>query len=218
MIISNEKKFIYLRVPKTGSTSISVYFYENLPLESSILRTVDRSDYLDISNYPIKDGYFNVEHRITLKHNTHSTLQCAIDAGLLEHDVSEYSVYGVLRNPVDRFKSYWSMTKVIEGNDMVQNFNVFKTYMNLFGARPQTTWLKHSGSLINRLFLYEDVPALVEEIALKYDVTNTDNFTNYNFRSYQKQNEIPDRVLNYLESYWEEDFELYANLKKSNAS
>lgn len=218
MIISNEKKFIYLRVPKTGSTSISVYFYENLPLEPSILRTVDRADYLDVKNYSIKDGYFDVKHKLTLKHNTHSTLECAVNAGLLEHDVSEYSIYGVLRNPIDRFKSFWGMTKVIEGNDMVQNFDVFKTYMKLFGSRPQTTWLKYRGSYINRLFLYENVPALVKEIALKYGVTNTDNFTNYNFRSYEKQHEIPAKVLSYLEFYWEEDFELYANLKKSAAT
>lgn len=218
MIISNEKKFIYLRVPKTGSTSISVYFYENLPLESSILRTIDRSNYLDVKNYSIKNGYFEVERRLELKHNTHSTVQCAVDAGLLMHDISEYSVYGVLRNPIDRFKSFWSMTKVIEGNDIVENFDVFKAYMRMFVSKPQVTWLKHNGELINKLFLYENVPALVSEIALKYGVTDTDNFNNYNFRSYEKQHEIPAKVLSYLEFYWEEDFELYANLKKSAAT
>ncbi len=216
MIISNEKKFIYLRVPKTGSTSVSVYLYENLPLEDSIFRTADRATYLDTDNYTIKPGYFDVTRPPKLPHYTHSTLQCAISAGLLKHDISEYDVYGVLRNPIERFISFWSMTRVIEGNDVATNFDVFKAYMRLFVNRSQTTWLKHNGTIINKLFLYEDVGDLVRDISAKYGIYNVDSFNQYRFRSYEKQDTVPKKVMDYIQFVWEEDFELYANLKNSN--
>lgn len=217
MIISNEKKFIYLRIPKTGSTSISIYFYENLPLESSILRTADNATYLSTNERYIKDGYFDDQKTLQIKYNTHATLQCAIDAGILEYDVSEYSVYGVFRNPLDRFRSFLSMYKAVDGVDISKNFNVLKAHMNEFVFKPQTTWLKHNGELINRLFLYEDVPALVQEIALKYNVSNIDSFAKYNFRNYEKQ-DLSDRVIDYLKYCWQEDFEICDNLKKYSPS
>ncbi len=217
MIISNEKKFIYLRVPKTGSTSVSVYMYENLPLEDSIFRTADKSTYLDTNNYTIKPGYFDVQ-KAKLPHNTHSTLECAVKAGLLKHDITEYDVYGVLRNPVDRFISFWSMTHVIEGNDIATNFDVFKEYMRMFVNRSQTTWLKHNGTIINKLFLYENITDLVRDISAKYGVHDTSNFNQYRFRSYNKQDAVPKKVMDYIQFYWEEDFELYANLKNSSTA
>ncbi len=214
MIISNEKKFIYLRVPKTGSTSVAVYMYENLPLERSILRTADRLEYLDVSNYNIRPGYFDVQS-LQLPQNTHSTIQHAITAGLLKYDISEYDVYGVLRNPVDRFISFWSMTKAIEGFDIVSSYDVFKEFMKGFANKSQLNWLKYNGKLINKLFLYEDIGNLITDISAKYNVTDTEAFNKYKFRSYEKQTHIPERVLNYIKFVWEEDFELYANLKNS---
>jgi hypothetical protein len=216
MLVSNEKKFIYLRVPKTGSTSVSVYFYENLPLEENIIRLVDNSDVLrkDESS-KIKDGYFN-ESAITTTNGIHATLDEIVKLNLLTYPLTEYDIYAVCRNPLDRFLSFQSMLKKVENVNILENFSTFKCYMNMFQASPQSTWLNYNNRLVNRVFLYENIDLMVSEIAEKYGITNTSNFSNYSFRQYKKYTSIVDpRALDYINTYWQDDFKIYDLLKSA---
>ena len=214
MIISNEKKFIYLRVPKTGSTSVSVFLYENVPLEKDIIRISDTGEILkQEESCNIKNGYFDDTY--TLPGGVHATLDQIVTAGFLKYPLNEYKIYAVCRNPIDRFLSFYNMMQKVDGVDMLKSYSIFKEYMSMFEASPQSTWLMHEKTLINNIFLYEDVHKLVSEIAKKYNILDTSVFYNYRFREYKKQTtSINPKALEYIKIYWQEDFKIY-NLLRS---
>lgn len=125
MIISNEKKFIYLRVPKTGSTSVSVFLYENLPLEKNIIRPADNKKYLlDVDINKIREDYFS-KSATNNTEGVHTTLDQIVKLNLLTHPLTEYDIYAVCRNPLDRFLSFQNMMKNIENVNIVENFSIF---------------------------------------------------------------------------------------------
>lgn len=216
MIISNEKKFIYLRVPKTGSTSVSVFLYENLPLEKNIIRPADNKKYLlDVDINKIREDYFS-KSATNNTEGVHTTLDQIVKLNLLTHPLTEYDIYAVCRNPLDRFLSFQNMMKNIENVNVVENFSIFKSYMNMFEASPQSTWLIYNNKLVNRVFLYENINLMISEIAQKYGITDTSNFSNYSLRQYEKYtNTISPRVLEYLKIYWQDDFKIYDMLKST---
>lgn len=215
MIISNEKKFIYLRVPKTGSTSVSVFLYENLPLESSIIRSSDTGRiFTTEESCKIANGYF-VDNSLTI----HSTLDDIVKSGLLIHPVHEYSVYAVCRNPIDRFLSFQNMMIHTDGVNFLDNYSIFKEYMAIFEAKPQTTWLRYNGKLLDNIFLYDDLPRLVSSIAARYNIIDISNFYNYDFRNYRKTvKTVDDKALEYIQSYWQDDFKIYNTLRSKKAN
>lgn len=216
MIISNEKKFIYLRVPKTGSTSVSVFLYENLPLEKNIIRPADNKKYLlDVDINKIREDYFS-KSATNNTEGVHTTLDQIVKLNLLTHPLTEYDIYAVCRNPLDRFLSFQNMMKNIENVNIVENFSIFKSYMNMFEASPQSTWLIYNNKLVNRVFLYENINLMISEIAQKYGITDSSNFSNYSLRQYEKYtNTISPRVLEYLKIYWQDDFKIYDMLKST---
>lgn len=229
MLISNEKKFIYLRVPKTGSTSVSVYLYENLPLEENIIRLADNKKDLSlidqISLAPntdkVKKEYFNETvindlngKSVRLPSRLHTKLTKIIDLNLLTFPLEEYDIYAVCRNPLDRFLSFQNMYINTNNFDFTKNYSEFKKFMSTLGA-SQSNWLTYKNKLVNRVFLYEDINLMVAEIAKKYGVTDTTNFNNYNFRQYKRHtNTISPKILEYINIYWQDDFKIY-NLLKS---
>ena len=88
--------------------------------------------------------------------------------------------------------------------------------MNMFQASPQSTWLNYNNRLVNRVFLYENINLMVSEIAEKYGITNTSNFSNYSFRQYKKYTSTVDpRALDYINIYWQDDFKIYDLLKSA---
>lgn len=216
MILSNEKKFIYLRVPKTGSTSASVFFFNHLPLEKNIIRSSDNSKLVREENYNlIPDEYFaNTED---FPGGVHATLEQVIRSNLLQYTLQEYDVYAVCRNPLDRLLSFCSMFKKTDNVDILSNFSTFKKYMSIFECSPQSIWLKHNDTLANKVFLYEDLHSMISEISSKYNVTDTSIFSSYQLRSYEKPHtQISRKILEYIKIIWADDFDIYAYLKNKN--
>lgn len=219
MVISNEKKFIYLRVPKTGSTSVSVFLYEQLPLEKTIIRLVDRSPILyKEESGNIKYGYFdNTHNNYNITNGIHATLEDIAHSNLLHYPLEDYDIYAVCRNPVDRFLSFYNMMSKVDNVDILSSYSVFKDYMNMFEAKPQTTWLLHNNLPINKIFLYDDIVSLVSEIAKKYNIIEVSKFKDYSFRKYPpKITSIPKKALEFVQVYWASDFELYNSLTLKN--
>jgi len=212
MILSNEKKFIYLRVPKTGSTSASVFFFKHLPLEQSIIRTSDNSVLLRTENSDqIPKNYFDSEYTFT--GGVHATLEEVMQLGLITHDVSDYDIYAVCRNPIDRLLSFCSMFKKTDNVNILDNFSVFKQYMDTFECSPQSLWLTYNNIPVNRLFLYDDISLMVNEISAKYGVYDTSAFNEYKLRSYRNNDiQISNKILEYIKIIWAEDFEIYESL------
>lgn len=218
MIISNEKRFIYLRVPKTGSTSASVFFFNELPLEKSIIRSSDKSTLIREEHSDIIPlNYFNDTHDFL--GGVHATLQEAEESNLLQYPLGSYDIYAICRNPIDRFLSFCSMFKKTDNVDIVSNFVTFKQYMSMFECSPQSLWLRHNNTLANKIFLYENLNVMVKEISEKYNIQNVDKFKSYQLRSYEKPyTHIDKKALEYIKVIWAEDFEIYANLKNYPAA
>lgn len=212
MILSNEKKFIYLRVPKTGSTSASVFFFNQLPLEQSIIRSSDSSELVRAENSTvIPSEYYQNTH--SFPGGVHATLDQVLASNLVQHPLHEYDVYAVCRNPLDRLLSFCSMFKKTDNVDILSNFPIFKSYMSMFECSAQSLWLTNKNTPVNKIFLYEDLNLMVDEIAKKYNVTNTSGFNTYQLRSYQKtHSHISKKVLEYIKIIWADDFDIYSSL------
>lgn len=105
MFINRTQKKIYLAVPKTGTTSIQTYLIENLNNEEDISHTQVpyRGKILPRRNMP--EGREGDNKLSDL--DPHLTLQNGIDSGLFTLDeLKDYSIYGIIRDPVDRFLSF----------------------------------------------------------------------------------------------------------------
>lgn len=187
-----------------------------MPLEKNIIRPADNKRYLlDVDINKIREDYFS-KSATNNTEGVHTTLDQIVKLNLLTHPLTEYDIYAVCRNPLDRFLSFQNMIKNIENVNVVENFSIFKSYMNMYETRPQSTWLIYNNKLVNRVFLYENINLMISEIAQKYGITDTSNFSNYSLRQYEKYtNTISPRVLEYLKIYWQDDFKIYDMLKST---
>ncbi len=148
MIVSNSRKLIYLRVPRTGSTSLSNFLVEQLAFD------------------PDRDVHTPVPYRqipglnATAEMDVHATLDDILGYGILEQPLEDYAVYGVIRDPVDRFISaawhicHLQRVQPSDNNDAVR-WAARVAHPDSPVLRPQVDWLLHAGRPINRLFPYE---------------------------------------------------------------
>lgn len=93
MIISNNRKFIFLKNPRTGSTSVQKFFL-----------TVFRDNTRPTSGADLTyfDHYGRTTTRIT---EQCMPLQHYIDNNFVTGDISQYTTYVVVRDPIERFRS-----------------------------------------------------------------------------------------------------------------
>lgn len=207
MIVSNTHRYIYLRVPKTGSTSVSAFLYRHCLLEDNIIHTgLDTRD-LDANDY---NYVVNAKVRDDRKKLMHGNLTSIVKNGLLEHDLSDYKVFAVCRHPVDRFISF---VKMIVGNDINDSICQYfiENQFTLNNIVPQTHWLKHNNVPISSIYKYENVNNLVAQLASFYNVIDIQLFERLRFRqstsSYIPARSVQKKIL----SYYYEDFEIYNN-------
>jgi hypothetical protein len=157
MIVSNSGKFIYLRVPRTGSTSLSNFLIENLPLSK------DADFHTPVPYNRIAGLNFSAAEHV------HATLDDILGFGILQYPLEEYSVFGIVRDPVDRLlSSAWHACQQhgVEASTNDQAVGYAWQVMNPMAPifRPQTAWLVHEGRPINRIFAYEQLDRLAQEL------------------------------------------------------
>ena len=97
MIICRSKGFIFLRVPKTASSSISKQLCSKI--------SFDKNDaYSDFAGYPA----LNIQ-KIEDRKGEHATLSQFLKSKIIsDEDIDQLEIYGVLRNPIDRSLSMFS--------------------------------------------------------------------------------------------------------------
>jgi hypothetical protein len=157
MIVSNSRKFIYLRVPRTASTSLANFLVANIAFDSA-------QDYHTPIPYNRVAGL-----NISDAQQVHANLDDIVGLGLLRHPVSEYAVFGVIREPLDRFISgAWHTCHY--DNRAPRDNNEAVAYALALTApvppvlRPQVNWLLHDGRPINRIFPYHQLDELAQAV------------------------------------------------------
>lgn len=175
MIICRSKGFIFLRVPKTASTSI------NLHLEKNISFTEDDL-YFESQQGPGKNIKFP---ECT---EQHPNLKFAVDWNVLtESQIQNMRVYGVIRNPIDRTMSLFTnvvglflkrrgleikrftsnqiaeiaITNMLKSSDPFKFSLTDKKYFPLYS---QSHWLIHNQKPISDIIVYPNFNNFLKEV------------------------------------------------------
>ena len=236
MILSKSRKFIFLRVPKTASTSLQRQILESIPYEEIDLHTqVDTYDSTGPDKIP-EDSYL---YKCKYPHeeippvfsaiNAHPNLADLIKHKVLSYDeIFEYRVYGVMRDPIDRLisqaqHSFSQLTfdppltnalalssffQVLENKIIDEKSGMMLQHRNPGLYNGQVHWVRYNGRRINRLFKFENISKLLEEITGETELK-------YNHRSYYrrvKEVQIPPELAQEVRRRYPEDFALWESL------
>ena len=216
MIVCRSRKFIFLRVPKTASTSLSVHIVKNTQFTL-------RDFYSEMPTGLIDS--FNIPHSIYAK-DQHPNLEKFLRCGLLdESTISSCRIYGVLRNPIDRFFSHFTQivsffnnidVSEIDNNDLaIEAFKILEKSKNYLieaphklghsiPCMPQSNWLVHNQKPIQGILIYPHFENFIKEI------TGNDNLEKINVGERNiKPHHISKTTIRNIHSLYAEDFELW---------
>jgi hypothetical protein len=235
MLINHTKKYVYLRVPKTGSTSF----------ETQLIHDIDENDDIahaevPFTNIPNRNWDYS-EREPDFKfsvNNPHLTYPEIIQ--LLTVDISSYDLYGTLRNPIDKFLSsvyhmeyYFSptisgvatrkihMPVTLGNNELVEKWltkinNNSKILVDAPIFKPQIDWLLVDGQPINNIFLYENLTSMMQKM-----IGNTNTLLRYDFRSDVRLNksshDLDAKLKQQILDIYSKDVELYNSIVNKNA-
>jgi len=209
MFVSKKQNFIYLRTPKTGSTSMSNYLIDKLGENSDSMYTL--INLLGINGKNLPEGFSAF--------NPHARVDQIINAGIVNKTfVEQTNIYACLREPVDRFISRSYHIKNFDRNPEVQSLGKNKLVekcLTMYDPTfhmwwPQTTWCTLDGKPVNKLFLHEDF----DKAAAK--MTGVDTAVNYNHRSDCREDDptpLDASLVQEIEKMYAEDVALYRLIK-----
>lgn len=227
MIICRSRGFIFLRVPKTASTSLSAHICDHINFD----RNVDA--YSRFFNQPS----FNI-HGENESRNEHATLSNFLKSRILdERDLVSLKVYGVLRNPVERTVSMFShVLKMINANtNALTNNQIVEMGLELFHSSPkkyyfsrfandaenkqfypllpQSNWLLHYGNAISNIVIYPNFSKFL------FDITSNSNLQ---YRYKEGANiisaNIDPQLVKELRKIYPQDFVLWEKYGTKNGS
>lgn len=224
MYVSHKYKLIFLRSPKTASSSLSEWFIKNIPDSQAIYTPVEDSkipgtlDASLINKYKLNFKYY------------HFTIQDLVRENVItEHQAKTYRVISVLREPIDRQKSLFYFYSKWKAGNRPLDLKLYKALApnGQFLGEPnsaikQTNLLKLGDELIGEFWLYENIEQHLSELvnSLNIEVKAPLPRHKATFRK-NRNNEIEfDSIsLEMLKTVFKVDFEVYNELKeKSNAS
>jgi len=214
MFINYSKKYIYLRVPKTGSTSF----------QHQLIEDYDKSDEVSYTQIIYCDVMGkNWFHSQPFAYNPHLTLP---ELKILGIKVDNYNVYASLRNPIDRFLSRaYHMDYYVDGDKErlkkpqpnINKNKLVEKYLNYLSNnpgeltynhmwRPQSSWLIYKENEINKIFLHEDISEMMSELT-------GNGVMRYTYRTEPREDKtwsgVDDNLIEGIRNYYDEDFRLY---------
>ena len=209
MFVSKERNFIYLRVPKTGSTSMSNYLRDQLGANEGSIYTV--INLLEMQGKNLPQGLEML--------NPHSNTVQIVDAGIVDLAfVEQANIYACLRDPIERFLSRCYHIKHFDRNSRAQINDKNKLveaclpmYTDTYHMWwPQITWCILNGKPVNKLFLYEDFDKAAQEM------TGMQGAVNYHHRDDCHENDstpLDNSLVQEIEKLYADDVALYKSLK-----
>lgn len=207
MILSHQNKFVFLRVPKTGSTSVFAHILNRYGEE---IEMHANEDLINVSSKNCNYG-------------PHVTLDNLVQDKIIKN-INDYKIYGIIRDPIDRFISiakyvHADLYPNIDNNTAVKFalLKIDKYYLNnnkgvdaLSYAR-QIDFFKSGTKIYDKnLYTYENINKFI------IDLCGTDSKIKNNYRSDVRK----DKTINIKQEYvdqiidlYDEDYQLYNRLK-----
>lgn len=216
MYISHKYKFVFLRSPKTASSSLSDFFVKNIDDPSAVYTPIDDIKTSGNVNQSIID-----KHR---KYNKfcHFTLQDLIDENLItEKMISEYTCFSVLRNPIDRQKSAYYFRKKYDkkSKPSLNDYKLITKNLTTFKQSPltgmqQTDLLFFNNKINGNLWLYEDLDNTLKAFMSSIGVKIKHELPKHksNIRNKENDIEFDNEVITALKKHFYRDFAEYDRL------
>lgn len=159
MYVSHKYKLIFLRTPKTASSSLSEFFIKNIPDPDAIYTPVEDSNIGGtlskeiVNKYKVNFAYY------------HFTLQDLVDNGVVTlAQALEYKSVAVIRNPVDRQKSFYYFYRRWKSVGSQPSLAQYKAWtpQGFFRGEPnsgilQSNILKCNGKIQGDYWLYQNI-------------------------------------------------------------
>lgn len=219
MYISPKYKFVFLRTPKTASSSLMDFFANNIDDPNAIYGPIE--DTKDNGNLP-KEVVEKYQKNYKIYH---LTLQELCESGVLSaEDLNSYYNFAILRDPVDRQKSFYYFFRKWRGRKgpgTLEEYNMFVNEQGWFTGEPnsaikQTDFLTVHGVMKGEYWLYENLNDRLSEFMnkLNIDIKHPLKTFKADFRS-DRENEFKfdKESVNKMAEYFRDDFNLYSQLK-----
>ena len=219
MYISHKYKLIFLRTPKTASSSLSEFFIKNIPDPDAIYTPVEDSNIEATLSKDIINKY-----KIHFKYY-HFTLQDLVENNIITPtQAKSYKSIAVVRDPVDRQKSFyyfykrWNNPKVPPS---IEEYNSW-TRKGPFDGEPnsgilQSDILKYNNEIHGDYWLYENINNELNKLMhdLHIEVTHMLPQHKTDFRK-NRRNEIvfDDMAMDNILKYFGPDVTLYNELSE----
>lgn len=205
MIVIPEKKFIFLRVPRTASTSLSHFLLENMKDVVSIKHTP-----VYYSNYRGPNPIFNPDL-------IHANVGELVEAGIIDPDtVVDSRIFAVVRDPIDRFISYAYHINL--GNtERDINKLVEKTIMTNL-PQKQSNWLLVDNKQISDICCFNKLSEMTHSIFKYLGIKSSGNIY-YSHRSEERENKscvIDKNLEKAILDLYHEDQTLYVEALNKN--
>lgn len=224
MFISHKYKFIFLRTPKTASSSLSEFFIKNIPDPSAIYTPVEDSR-IDGQGTKLLQKKYKKDFKYF-----HFTLQDLIKEKVITEDQARtYRVISVLRNPIDRQKSFYYFYRRWKSKAWPACLEQYKLLApkGYFEGEPnsairQSDFIRLNGVIIGEHWLYEDLEShintFMQELNLQIKFPLPNHKSNYR-KNRNAEIEFDAESIEKMKSVFADDFKLYDELKETrNAS
>lgn len=221
MVISDDHKFIFLRVPKNASTSLATFFVNGYCHSNKDIYTSIGDSKVQNKNIPSSVLHdYRKQHRFI-----HLTLNEIINNKIItEQYARSCKIIGCLRDPLDRQLSLYFFKNRGRGNPSPEEFRrEFKNGYSLSDENNQIRqcdYLKIGDQSVGEWWLYDDLNTHLEEFQKQYSSSKNVELKTYksSFRKkVDKQEQIDyyynEEVKNAVLNYYAEDADLYQRLK-----
>lgn len=221
MYLSHKYKILFLRTPKTASSSLSDFFIRNIDDPNAIYTEVEDSNLPGTLDESIVSKYRPYAFY-------HFTLDQLIAEGVItEEQAREYNCFALLRDPVDRAKSFYYFYKKFRSPHLLASLDEYKTWTrngvfdnDANSAIRQTDLLKIKGKPVGRYWLYEELEKELFDLmyGLKIEVKHPLPKHKTDSRKKRKDEIVFDEIsLERMRNHFEEDFNLYEKLKNGDS-
>ncbi len=217
MYLSHKYKFLFLRTPKTASSSLSDFFIRNIDDPDAIYTEVEDSGLRGTLSEEIVSRYRPYAFY-------HFTVQQLINEGVLtEEQARDYYTFALLRHPIDRQKSFYYFYKKFRSPRTPPSIEEYRNWVTngAFNNDPnaaivQADLLKIRGESIGDYWLYEKLDdrlmTFMHNIGhsdFKHELPRHKTDTRKNR---ENEIEIAGQDLTDIQTRFKDDFELYYTL------
>jgi hypothetical protein len=220
MYISHKYKICFVRIPKTACSSITEYLIRNIPDHEAVHSGVD-----DVAMKSTL-GKNPIRRPIMANKYVHYTLQDIVKDGFIkENQLKDYTIFGVIRDPVDRqmsmyyFRKKWDRKtkpslqdyKNITINNCAMKINPDAT------GKIQTDFLTYKGQPYGKFLLFDNIEEELDKFMKARSMPTGFKLPKHKSGNRKpKQSEIvfDDEVLNSIKMHYTKDYIMYNQLKE----